>query len=396
MTERLAQLLRAEADTLDLPPPDAGTAMSRGRGLRRRRRLVTGVAAAAALVMVAGTALGVNALGGDDNDSKIDPAAPFDSGAVFSIGTTVYLDDGALTAAIGDDAIKSLHYTSVGVLVRHGDNNWSDGGGPQRFSMVSPDGTVSRMDVTLEETVHATDPTEPYLAYAEVTNGQAEVVVHDLRDDTEVARIAIPSADPGGGWDAPAVSLAGDIVYVGTAPTPYAVNWRTGDVQETDAVSSGIPGVQGGRISSYSGPASVIDVATGETLLTVPDKGYFNLSPDGRYAMFSSEDALVNGEVEGVDVYSVDTGDHVTLPGAAWDYGWTGKGDLFTVTKKELTTCHADTGECTSIDHGIEMPPATAPEEICDEIEPGVTECYQMGGGGWQDSLRLGGKQYES
>ncbi len=71
--------------------------------------------------------------------------------------------------------------------MRHGDNNWSDGGGPQRFSLVRPDGTVDRIGVTTEETVHSTDATQPYLAYAEETEAGVDVVVRDLRDDSEAA-----------------------------------------------------------------------------------------------------------------------------------------------------------------------------------------------------------------
>ena len=93
MTERLAQLLHAEADHLDVPAPNAGPALSQGRGLRRRHRLVTGAVAVTVLAVIGGGALGINAIGGDDGDGKIEPAAPFDSGAVFSIGNTVYLDD---------------------------------------------------------------------------------------------------------------------------------------------------------------------------------------------------------------------------------------------------------------------------------------------------------------
>ena len=153
--------------------------------------------------MVGGTALGVNALNGGD-DSKSDPATPSITGPVFSIGTTVYLDGGAQQVQIDDDAIKSLYYTSAGVLVRHGDNNWSDGGGPQRFSLVRPDGTVDPIDVVTEETVHSTDPTQPYLAYAEETDAGIDVVLRDLRDDTEAARVSIPGPFSGRLVDPPA------------------------------------------------------------------------------------------------------------------------------------------------------------------------------------------------
>ena len=43
-------------------------------------------------------------------------------GPVFAVGTTVYLDGGKTKATVDDKAIKSLYYTSAGVLVRHGNN----------------------------------------------------------------------------------------------------------------------------------------------------------------------------------------------------------------------------------------------------------------------------------
>jgi len=398
MTERLAQLMHAEVDHLDVPPPDAGAALSQGRGLRRRHRLVTGAAVIAVAAVIGGSALGVNAIVGDKDRSKADPAAPFDSGAVFSIGTTVYLDDAAMEATIDDKAIKSLHYTSVGVLVRHGDNAWSDGGGPQRFSMVRPDGSVDRLDVTLEETVHSTDPTQPYMAYALKTDDGFDVVVRDLRDDTEVARVAIPAGSTGGGWPAPPVSLSGDTVYVGTDPQPYAVDWRSGTAEKTDAVEPGMPDVHGGRdVVSRKGETAVVDVATGETLLSTQlrkdEYAWYTLSPDGRYAILSVEDMMSSEPSDTTDVYDVDTGEHVSLP--LDDYGWSGLGDLFTVSKDELTTCDAVTGECTTAKHGIQMPPKTPSKEVCEEV-PGGKECYTEGGETWESQLKLGGRTYES
>lgn len=398
MTERLAQLLHAEADHLDVPPPDAGSTLSQGRGLRRRRRLVTGAVAVAVVAVIGGGALGINAISGGDDGAKLEPAEPFDSGAVFSIGTTVYLDDAKMEAQIDDKAIKSLHYTSVGVLVRHGNNSWSDGGGPQRFSMVRPDGSVDRLDVTLEETVHSTDPTQPYLAYALKTGDGFDIVVRDLRDDTEVARIAIPAGSTGGGWSAPPVSLSGDIVYVGTGPTPYAVDWRNGTADETDLIEPGMPDVHGGRdVVSREGETAVVDVATGVTLLSTilseDQYAWYSLSPDGRYAILSLEDMTSPDSSSTTEVYSVDTGEHVSLPRA--DYGWTGLGDLFTVSKDELTTCSAGTGDCTTVEHGITMPPKTPSQEVCEKV-PGGEECYTTGGETWESQLKLGGRTYES
>ena len=189
MTERLSTLLREEASTLDVPPPPAASVVTRGRSLRRRRR-VGAAAAALALVTVVGTGLAMGLDGsGDDGATGVDPAGPSTGhGAVFSLGTTVFYDGGTQSATIDDQAIKSTYYTSAGLLVRHGDNNASDGGGPQRFSLVTEDGTVTPVSVVTEEVVPGIDPAQPYLAYAEVVDGEVQVVVHDVATDEEVAR----------------------------------------------------------------------------------------------------------------------------------------------------------------------------------------------------------------
>ena len=395
MTERLAQLLRDEADRLDVPPPDALASLHLGRRVRLRRRVTSATAALAVVVAVGGGALGVNALtSGGDPDAVPEPAAPLDTGAVFALGSTVYLDDGAVRAEIDDRAVKSLYYTSAGVLVRHGNNAGSDGGGPQRFSLVHPDGTVDRIGVTTEETVPGTDPTQPYLAWAEVTGDEAEVVVRDLRDDTEAARVPIPSADPGGGWAAPPVTLSGDTVYADTGDGLFAVDWRSGEVE--DRGDEQAPAARG-RTTTYSeDEIAVVDAATGDTLLSIPvaGYGYFRLSPDGSHAMVVVDEADLSDDVS-FDVYDVGTGEHVSLPGHAYDYGWTAAGDLFRVGAREVTTCDTGTGECTGSPHGIEMPSPAPEQEVCVPMK-GATVCSTEGGETWQSQLKLGGVTYES
>ncbi|MDQ4053806.1 MAG: hypothetical protein M3237_14040 [Actinomycetota bacterium] len=400
MTERLAQLMHAEADHLVVPPPNAGAALSQGRGLRRRRRFVTGATATAVVLVIGGGALAVNAITGDDKGSNADPAAAFDSGAVFSIGATVYAANGEVEAAIEDKAIKSLYYTSAGVLVRHGNNPYSDGGGPQRFSIVRPDGSVDPIDVTTEETVHSTDPTQPYLAYAEETAAGVDVVLRDLRDDTEAARVSIPGPFDKNAWMPPPISLSGELVYITTSPTAYVVDWRSGEVTATDAIEpGGYVEVHGGRETVDDRfQARVVDAATGETLLSAPitqdQFGGFSLSPDGSYALLSIEDMMASGEAAStVDVYDVETGEHVSVPRN--DYGWTVDGDLFSVSKGKLTTCDTATGDCTTVPHGIQMPPRSAPREVCETFD-GHEECYTEGGETWEGQLKLGGRTYES
>jgi hypothetical protein len=375
MTERLSTLLREEASTLDVPPPPAGAVVARGRGMRRRHRL--GYAAAGlALVTVVGTGLAIG-LGstGDGGSDAVDPAGPSTGhGAVFTLGTTVFYDGGTKTATIDDQAIKSTYYTSAGLLVRHGDNNSSDGGGPQRFSLVTEDGTVHPVSVVTEEVVPGIDPAQPYLAYAEVVDGEVQVVVHDISTDEEVARVPVPDAKKWGGWSAPPVALSGDTVYVGTDDVERTVDWRTGEIGTTDAIGPGYPDVSGGRAVEQTGDKpgdemAVVDVATGEVLLTVDAgrTGYLQLSPDGRFATYDVDN-------KSVDVYDIDAGTKVTLDGQSWDYGWSPDGDLFQVKGRQLITCSASTGECTTSD-------VTIPKQ---------------GGGVAPDDLRYGNQTYES
>ncbi len=210
MTERLKQLLGGEADGLPIPPPPTNAVIRQGRGIRRRNRMVVGAAGLAAAVVVGGTALAL-APGDDGRDTAPDAAAAAPPpGAVYAVGNTVYLDDGAQSLTVDDKAVKSLYYTSAGVLVRQGNNAWSDGGGPQRFSLIAPDGSLSPVSVETEETVHATDPDQPYLAYGQAVDGNLVVFVHDVATDEQVAKVVVgPTRD---GWFP--VSIDGDHVIV--------------------------------------------------------------------------------------------------------------------------------------------------------------------------------------
>jgi hypothetical protein len=371
MTERLSTLLHDEATALDVPPPTAAAVLSRGRRLQRRRRTVTWGASLAALAVIGGAAVTASSLGGADTATDDAPAvAQPGTGPAFSIGTTVYLDGGRTLATVDDKSIKSLYYTSAGLLVRHGNNPYSDGGGPQRFSLVTPEGAVRPIGVVTEETVAATDPEQPYLAYAETTGGTTEVVLRDLRDDTEAARIALPSGLSWGGWPAPPVALSGDLVYVGTDDTMRAVNWRTGEITEVDTVDPGYPDISAGRsVSGGEQEVTVVDVATGDTLLDVPldDFGFGTLSPDGHFVKVDS--GMDPGA--GVDVYDVETGASVTIEGEG--FGWSPDSDLFSVHGSRLTTCEPTTGECTStsLDLTVEPESSQDPEDFTDDLKLG-------------------------
>ncbi|QYJ04449.1 hypothetical protein KUV85_01870 [Nocardioides panacisoli] len=385
MSDHLQDLLAREADRVDVPAPPTRDVVRRGRAIRRRRRALGGVAAVAALGLVGGAVHGLGSL--TDSARTVDPASPLPAGPVYAVGNEVTYAGGRASGTVEDPAVKSLYYTSVGILVRHGENALSDGGGPQRFSLLGADGSVTRLALTTRDAVHATDPSLPYVAYAEEVDGVLEAVVRDVGVDEEVARVSVGPTRAEGF----PVSLDGDLLYVseGYGGEVHAVDWRNGSVAD-----SGLPGVDdvaGGLVTSWEGGVPmVVDVATGATVLSSEAPGYFDLSPGGRHAMFVDEDAEADVDTASVEVYDVASGEHVTLDGPGYEWGWTPDGDPFRIDREsgELTTCVASTGDCTSTD--IDLPPASgcARSTVNSAATP---PCEETG-----DDLRLGGRAYES
>jgi hypothetical protein len=374
MTERLKQLLDDEAHDLAVPPPPTDAVLCQGRGLRRRTRIVVAAAAAAAAVVVGGTVVALT--GGDSQQAAPDPAAALSDDAVFSYGNRVFYDGPRHQAEIQDDAVKSLYYTSAGVLVRHGDNANSDGGGPQRFSLVTPDGTVARLGLETEETVHATDADQPYVVYGEAVDGELQVVVYDVVADDEAARVTVgPTREH---WFP--VSIDGDMVYVEnrSADEIYDIDWKAGTAEPSDTPSAW--SVTNGRVAAeVGGQPAVVDVATGDVIFTVDEPGYFNLSPDGRYAELFNEEESMSGDEAEFKVYDVAAGSSVTYTGPAYDWGWTAGGDRFHVGKNEVRTCDSETGRCTTEPYA--QPSLPAPEPVTETFSSpvcptGTGDCY--------------------
>jgi hypothetical protein len=373
VTERLSDLMHRAVDELVIPPAPSSEVLNHGRRVRRRRGLANVAVAAAAVILVSGVGVAVFRDDGDGRDSSDDSAQAAETaggltGPVFSIGTTVYLDGASRTATIDDKAVKSMYYTSAGVLVRHGENPYSDGGGPMRFSLVSADGGVRPVEVTFEERVPSVDPDEPYLAYAEVVDDVVQVVVLDVRDGSELARVPVPDAHKWGGWTAPPVSLDGDLVYVGTEDVQRVVDWRAGTVATTTAINPGYPDVRNGHAVTYEGRKQlVVDVADGSTLVTSRRNEFLMMSPDGRYAL---------GQTYGPDdqqarLVDLATGSDVPLTIQGNGLGWSPDDSVFALTGSKLTTCPAATGDCTTVTLDLEGPPGD--DESFDDALPGAT-----------------------
>lgn len=329
MTERLTDLMHRAVDDLRVPPAPTQRVVDQGRAVRRaRRRGAAGVLAA--VVVVAGVGAGATWRG----TSEVGPARPDDagkavqlsgSGPVLAVGSTVVLDGGDVVARV-DGTVRGLLYTSTGVVVRYG-------AAPERLALVAADGTQRELPTLPAGVVPATDVDLPYLAYAEAGSGSTEVVVVDVRDDSEVARVAVPGTT--GSLPAPPrVGLDGDVVYVEGGDDVRAVTWETGEVDQAPQVQD-VTTVRGGRtILSQGGTRSVVDVGTGELRgLTIGPSGTLSLSPDGRYAVF------------GERLVELDTQTPVRL-GFRGPVGWSPSDQPFVVDGDRLTTCSPKTGDC--------------------------------------------------
>ena len=357
MTERLNQLMVAEADHLDIPPVAADAALARGRGMRRRRTFATAGATVAVLAVIGGTVLVATGGNGDD-DRATEPAGPSAAAAdvpAFGFQSKVYLGDRTATVP---DTVHSLHYTSEGVLVRSNPNDGaSDGSGPESLTLVRYDGSTVDLGTIPEGVGPATDPEEPVYVLAEARDGGFVAVVRDATSGDTVSEVPLPDLPPSY-WDVPPLALDGDTLYVGYESEAVAVDLSTGEHTVVEGMSGGIPDVQGGRtLAAAQGPTVVVlDAATGGLVRTfeVGQDAWGTLSPDGRYLAVSAFDDETFEEK--LSVYDVDTGELADLGqlDGTQALGWSAAGDAFTVTRGTLTTCDLDTGDCSKRD--VDLP----------------------------------------
>ncbi|WP_151081592.1 hypothetical protein [Nocardioides cynanchi] len=366
MTERLITLLHAEAETLDVPPAPTAEILGTGRRLQRRRtRTIWGTTALALALVGGGAAVALNT-GGQGPDVAPTQVPTVTVPFAWGVDDTVYLGTEARAVPMPEVA-QTLYYTSAGILVRTNKDGSSDGGAPFHFELVTPDGTATRLGVTLGEVVPSADPTEPYLAWATRVGDRIQVVVHDVATDRDVATVDVPGTYSWGGWPAPPVSLAGDRVFVSLDDSTAVVNWRTGTTTTSSVLPGGtFPEVSGGRTVRLHGratdhaSAAVVDAATGSDLLDIPisQVEQVSLSPDGRFAMVASAgpvDPRSQSQASSTQVYDVDAGTHVSVDVSPFDVGWTPQDDLFGVRGDQLTLCGATTGTC----HSSTVPRAT-------------------------------------
>jgi hypothetical protein len=356
MTDDLSLLLRREADALDVPPAPTAAILAGTRRTRRRRaggRSLLAVTIAAAAVTA--VALAPRLAGGDaSRELPVAASDRLDGWAVAS-GHEVQLGSGR-TVDVGA-SVKSVYYTSAGVLVRTGDSAATDAP-DSTYRLIGDDGELGSFALDLGDRVPGTDPASPYLAYADATGSPDRwaIVLVDVRTGEVGATTEVDGAFTWGGWVAPPVALSDGLVYVGLDDATLAVDPFAGTVGPTSLPGSTAPTVSGGRevVGETDEPSTVVDVASGAELLTIDiGQAHSSLSPDGRYAIAipwrtCDEDDRCTYDEPSTRVYDVTTGNSVEIPLTGYAYGWTPGGDLLRRSDGSVDVCSAATGECSS------------------------------------------------
>lgn len=362
MTERLSTLLHDEAHDLAIPDAPTGAILTAGRRRVRRRR--TAVVSIAAAAVITGGALVHVAGAGARTPVVLDPAtAPAATDWAVAQGSVVHLGTGATVKVPGQ--IKSMYYTSAGTLLRFGASPYTDGPHTSGSSywLARPDGTLTDLRFSLNDRVPGSDPSLPYLAYADkgADDEHWMLVIRDVRDGSTVREIPFRGTSTWNGWAAPPVSLSGDHAYIGVDGTLLDVRWRTGQVEET-TVSEHMPETRGGReivSNDAQGTIQVVDLASGAVLKTItydPSVGverYPQLSTDGThlallpYAM-CTDDGSCSYEGRSARIIDLATGASRTTSLEYGAFGWTATGRLLVVDGASVKSCDPDTMACTS------------------------------------------------
>lgn len=367
MTETMQRLLAQEAEALTIPVPNEALIRARGRRFRTRRRISSGLAAAAvaACLALVGSATLPGLLA--DRVPRTTPAsgwnaqvaeAAYERDGAFSVGSDIYFGTSADFVVHSEQKIKSFYYTSAGVVVRTGQKAYLDDAGPSNYMLVRPDGSTQRLPIVLGDVAPDSDPTQPYLAYVERGEASGWVLhVFDVDRSEEVANVPFTGGFTWGGWAAPPVALDGDHAYVGLDDGRLAIDWQAGTLGGMDdSGASTFPFIAGGKVllqrelpqdstGAWRTEITVRDVATGSVIFRQEAADAFaQLSPDGRF-LSVSEFVMIDGPATDGRVIDLDDGSE--QPFAIQEgRGWTPSGSLLYVTDAGVRTCDADTGAC--------------------------------------------------
>lgn len=329
MTERLSMLLHESADEVVPPAPDVDRILRMGRSRRRRRPVGTGLAAAAAVAALTGGMFVLTDAA--DNRPQVSQtfaapsaAAAFRSYGAFSVDSTVYVGNHKVEF---DDKIKAMYYTGEGVLVRMGEVAETDSGEPSRYVLIHPDGTTRGIPLRMGDRVPGTDPSSPYVVYADPAEEgplvercydnvmqddgtlarechdehqprSYHLVAVDLRTGEEAHRTTYRSKFTWGGWEAPPASTHGQRMWALFDDGWVEYDWATGKTRLLEG-TKGMPldAAGGHYLASYDRvfgetgetkpfTMTYVDFETRKEVGSVRDVvEWAALSPDGRVAM---------------------------------------------------------------------------------------------------------------
>ena len=349
MTERLNQLLHAEADQLDIPPVAADAALTRGRGIRRRRTFAMAGATVAVLAVIGGTAL--VATGGDEDDRATEPA---DSPAA-NVPAFAFQSKFTSATRLRPCRTPCTRCTTPpqGVLVRSNPNDGaSDGSGPESLTLVRYDGSTVDLGTIPEGVGPATDPEEPVYALAEARDGGFVAVIRDATTGETVSEVPLPDLPPSY-WDVPPLALDGDTLYVGYESEAVAVDLATGARRGVEGIRAGsrtcrVAGPSPSRAppSPCSTPQPASWCAASKWATTPGEHSRRTV------AIWPSRRSTTRPSRRTFSVYDVGTGELVDLGqlAGAQGLGWTAAGDAFAIDRGVLTTCDLGSGDCTKRD----------------------------------------------
>jgi len=366
----LSTLLHDSATDLTVPDVPTRAIVASAHRARQRRRTTLAGGLALATVAVIGTGFAITHVN-NNTPSLAAASAPRDDGWAVAQGSTIHLGTGATAKVPGD--VKAMYYTSAGTLVRVGKTPYTDAP-DSNYWLVKPDGSTIDFSLSLGDRKPGTDPTLPYIAYAQKDGDSShwQVVLRDVRTGKVATTIDIKGSFTWGGWVAPPVALSGDHVYVGMDDATLEVNWRTGQVRKATGLDpSKMPTVQAGHeITGDEGKFAIKDAHTGTLLLdlsgkgeavksgivrggSMPDEFWPQLSPDGAWvALLPSatcrDDDSCHFDKPTADVYNVATGGRSTMSLKYGEFGWTPTGSMLEVGDGTVLSCDVGTHRCSS------------------------------------------------
>jgi hypothetical protein len=174
------------------------------------------------------------------------------------------------------------------------------------------------------------------------------VVVHDVVTDRELARVTVLDHTVKTGWDAPPVSIDGDVVWVRTNPGWTRVNWRTGEVravpdtQDTFELQNGRYAVQRGNVWEIRSMAD--ESLVGEVRMLQGWYAFF--SPDGRYMRSFPNNVTNFDERPDSYVHDLSGGTRFNHADAGYDIGWTPDGHLLVLDGQTVRSCEPMSDAC--------------------------------------------------